>query len=554
MGFIFMKPKVRCHKVRKSAESQAALDRLNSFLEGALDEPVRFLVRFWGDQRTVITYAELRRIITDEDVPQDIMDDWFHDYSTLLSERITPMWRDAMITGYRSNPAFEGTGFQFNSSEENVRCWMADRSAELVTNCCREQQKAIRYLVAESISHQMAPAELARYIRPTIGLTERQAAANLKYYENMKSQLSENHPRMKPESIENRAREAAARYAERQQRYRAETIARTELATAYHQGNDEAVRQAMAQNLMPPMKKVWSTSGDDKVCPACSALEGMEIGMDDGFQFTSGRRTMEVELPPAHPRCACAVMYVEEKQQETSEAENTGNVESYQEEQPNFYDNSDSGMAAISDEIEWPPKGTKLNREEYKELMEYSREKGVELSGFKHFDGDIQTVKELLDDAASVSKLYPDILMGKKRLTIALDDTMNSTDFAITRGHIISINANAFRDTKRLTEEYDKLMRSGWFVTGTDYHSIIKHEIGHVVSNLYGIDGLKVAMKITGLGPKETMQYIKEHLSEYAGEFKDGSEIISEVFSNVFGNGKTFEFSLRFIEECVNMK
>ena len=345
MGFIFMKPKARCHKVRKSAESQAALDRLNSFLEGALDEPVRFLVRFWGDQRTVITYAELRRIITAEDVPQDIMDDWFHDYSTLLSERITPMWRDAMITGYRSNPAFEGTGFQFNSSEENVRRWMADRSAELVTNCCREQQEAIRYLVAESVIHQMTPAELARYIRPTIGLTERQAAANLKYYENMKLQLSENHPRMKPENIENRAREAAARYAERQQRYRAETIARTELVTAYHQGNDEAVRQAMEQNLMPPMKKIWSTSGDDKVCPACSALEGMEIGMDDGFKFTSGRRTMEVELPPAHPRCACAVMYVEEKQQEASEEQRTDNFESYQEEQihPNFYDTSPEG-------------------------------------------------------------------------------------------------------------------------------------------------------------------------------------------------------------------
>lgn len=327
MGFIFMKPKARCYKVRKSTESQAALDKLKSFLESALDEPVRFLVRFWGDQKTVLTYAELRRIIMDEDVPQDIMDDWFHDYSTILSERITPMWRDAMIAGYASNPAFEGTGFQFNSSEENVRRWMADRSAELVTNCCREQREAIRYLVAESVNHQMAPAELARYIRPTIGLTERQAAANLKYYENMKSQLSEDHPRMKPEAIERRAREASARYAERQQRYRAETIARTELATAYHQGNDEAVRQAMAQNKMPQMKKVWSTSGDDKVCPACSALEGMEIGMDGDFSFTSGRHSMEVALPPAHPRCACAVMYVEEKQQETSEAE-----------QPHFYD------------------------------------------------------------------------------------------------------------------------------------------------------------------------------------------------------------------------
>lgn len=94
---------------------------------------------------------------------------------------------------------------------------MADRSAELVTNCCRVQREAVRYLVAKPVNHQMAPTELARYIRPTIGLTERQAAANLKYYENMKAQLSEDHPRMKPEAIERRAREASARFAERQQ-------------------------------------------------------------------------------------------------------------------------------------------------------------------------------------------------------------------------------------------------------------------------------------------------------------------------------------------------
>lgn len=314
MGFVFMKPKAVCRTVRKSTESQAVLERLEHFLQQTETGHVRFLARFWEAQAAAVTYGELSRIITEGDVPQDIMDDWFHDYSVLLSERITPAWREAMIAGYSSNPIFEGSGFQFQSSEENVRRWLADRSAEMVTNCCQEQREAIRYLAAEGTNSGMAPAELARYIRPTIGLTERQAAANLRYYQNMKTQLAAEHPRMRPETIETRAREAAARYAGRQHRSRAETIARTELATAYHQGNDAAVRQAMAQDLMPPMRKVWSTSRDDKVCPACAALEGMEIGMDGDFQFTSGRQLVEVTLPPAHPRCACAVMYVEVEQ------------------------------------------------------------------------------------------------------------------------------------------------------------------------------------------------------------------------------------------------
>ena len=71
---------------------------------------------------------------------------------------------------------------------------------------------------------------------PGIGLTKGQAKANLRYYENMVATLKKDHPRMKPESIEKKAREAAAKYAERQHRQRAMTIAQTENAFAYNWG------------------------------------------------------------------------------------------------------------------------------------------------------------------------------------------------------------------------------------------------------------------------------------------------------------------------------
>lgn len=61
---------------------------------------------------------------------------------------------------------------------------------------------------------------------------------------------------------------------------------------------------------------------------------------------------------------------------------------------------------------------------------------------------------------------------------------------------------------------------------------------------------MEIAMDITGNSRKEVMRYISSNLSEYAGAFKDGSEIISEVFSDVFGSDNPSEFSLRFIEEC----
>ena len=127
---------------------------------------------------------------------------------------------------------------------------------------------------------------------------------------------------------------------------------------------------------------------------------------------------------------------------------------------------------------------------------------------------------------------------------------MSEDDFAVTKGHIIHINADAFRNADVLDEEYESLSKEGWFVKGTDYRSIVKHETGHVVANIYGINGMEIAMDITGNSRKEVMRYISSNLSEYAGAFKDGSEIISEVFSDVFGSDNPSEFSLRFIEEC----
>lgn len=155
--------------------------------------------------------------------------------------------------------------------------------------------------------------ELARLIRPCIGLTEGQAKANARYYDSIVANLRKEHPRMKIESIRNKARDAALKYAERQHRERAFTIAQTESAFAYNRGADEGIRQAQAEGYLGIVKKRWSTSGDNSVCEICASLEGMEIDMDAEFDF-KGKVLFRGHklLPPAHPRCACAIEYIEE--------------------------------------------------------------------------------------------------------------------------------------------------------------------------------------------------------------------------------------------------
>ncbi len=85
---------------------------------------------------------------------------------------------------------------------------------------------------------------------------------------------------------------------------------------------------------------------------------------------------------------------------------------------------------------------------------------------------------------------------------------MDAEDFAITHGRIITLNGNAFRDVRILQEEYQKLVDEGWFVKGTDWRAIIHHEFGHVVSNVYKIDPLKIACEVTGLTEKEVIAYV----------------------------------------------
>ena len=192
-----------------------------------------------------------------------------------------------------------------------VRSWIVDHTGDLITNCCNEQVSAIRYLIAEAESLNMSSAETARYIRPTIGLTERQAAANLKYYNSIKERLTTDHPRMKPESIERKAREAASN---KERHSSGEGADQADLKyTFINYGADAFVREAVTAGNLPEMEKEWSTALNGHVCASCAALEGTKIGMDDEFKTVSGRREITTSIPPLHPRCKCAVKYVRVK-------------------------------------------------------------------------------------------------------------------------------------------------------------------------------------------------------------------------------------------------
>lgn len=310
MGFRMIDPK-RTKKVKTSG-GQEVLRKLQEFLDETCKETAEFLCRFWKDQQNAITYKELRQAVMDGAISRETLKLWQQDYSVLVANRFRNVWEDAMKVGAVSQPVMNGKVFEFYTQTPGIINWIQNRGAAFVTSCTQEQKAAISALLSKKMVERHTVDELARMIRPCIGLTEGQAKANARYYDSIVSNLKKEHPRMRPESIQKKAQDAAAKYAERQHRQRAMTIAQTESAFAYNRGADAGIRQAQAQGLLGTMKKRWSTSGDDTVCSICQGLEGVELGMDEDFDFKGRRLFAEQNLmPPAHPRCACAIEYIE---------------------------------------------------------------------------------------------------------------------------------------------------------------------------------------------------------------------------------------------------
>ena len=314
MGLRMIAPK-QVKKV-KSKGAQEALDRLDRFLESAdvTKEPVEILCRFWKDQQTAITYQELREAVKAGYISNEIYQQWTQDYSYLVKTQLNDMWINAIKTGATNQPLVEAVagGFTFNMQTPGILSWLNQKGAEFVTSCTQQQKDAIASLLSKKMIESHTVDELARMIRPCIGLTEGDAKAVTRLYDSSVENLKKEHPRMKSDSIRKKALDASQKYAERKHRQRALTIAQTESAFAYNRGADEGIRQAQNQNLIGTVKKHWSTSGDDGVCDICASLEGTEVDMDADFAI-KGKVLFAGQhmLPPAHPKCACAIEYIE---------------------------------------------------------------------------------------------------------------------------------------------------------------------------------------------------------------------------------------------------
>lgn len=201
----------------------------------------------------------------------------------------------------------------------------------------------------------------------------------------------------------------------------------------------------------------------------------------------------------------------------------------------------------------WSKTGKKISDKEYNELLKHADEKGIKLISFENFDGDVRLIHEMLDNAETVINDFSELAQGKNKLQIHNSFNMADVDFAETKGkNKIYINNYAFRDKQLLSDEYDRLVKEKWFVEGSSYKSIIYHELGHVVENVYGLSSKKIVNQVLICNTMSSLDYVKLNLSKYAASRDDCKEIISEAFSSIYSKAKN-DFALKFYTECVKI-
>lgn len=198
--------------------------------------------------------------------------------------------------------------------------------------------------------------------------------------------------------------------------------------------------------------------------------------------------------------------------------------------------------------------GTPISIERYKELRNYASEYGVKLSGFRNYVGDTETIETVINDIYEIAKDFPKILDERRGVILELDFGMSDEDFATTdSGHVIKLNAVYFSDLERLNMEYKQLSQKGYFVLNSDWRAICRHEVGHVVANLYDIDPLKIALEIKHTTNKiELFEDLSKDLSLYSTSYEDGREIVSECFSAYYGKNDN-SFVSAFIKRCMDI-
>ncbi len=212
----------------------------------------------------------------------------------------------------------------------NVRAveYLQTERLRFIREFTNDQRAATRAALVDAMERGINPRETARVFRDSIGLTERQQLAVLRYRQLLESgSLEALDRRLRDGRFDRTVRRAikegkpltkdqvdlmVTRYGQRYVKYRSEVIGRTEALRAVHAASDEAYRQAVEDGhiRVDQLKRKWVTAKDERVRKSHARLNGLVRGMDESWPADEGaiRFPGDPEAPASETiQCRCAL-------------------------------------------------------------------------------------------------------------------------------------------------------------------------------------------------------------------------------------------------------
>lgn len=195
-------------------------------------------------------------------------------------------------------PARKGLRLMSKGASD-AAAWLPEEQRRLARTLSLEQERAIRMLVGRARESGYSAARLRHMIvdKGVLGLDQRGVNA---VFNMMRRDLDS--PLTTTQALVR-----AEEYTQRLIVSRANTIARTEMSRAIHQGKIAAWRDAARYGRLRAEPYVeWVADG--RPCPVCMGLDGIIVRLGDGFAG--------VGYPPdPHPNCMCTLRLVDSEGQ-----------------------------------------------------------------------------------------------------------------------------------------------------------------------------------------------------------------------------------------------
>lgn len=214
---------------------------------------------------------------------------------SLLEAVLAPLYRDAAQASLGHLGSFLGVDLG-DFEPDLVEPFAASRAAEAARQIRESTETGIRGLVGRITAGEIAGSAdaLADLVRAHVGINSNQAASLQVAWRDAAERLTEE------QRVALVARLSAAMIRER-----AGDIAEAEAVSAANLGRNAAWEQAERLGQVSGVFKMWITAQDDRVCPICSPLNGVEVRAEDNYVHPLSGRSYPRPGIWAHPKCRC---------------------------------------------------------------------------------------------------------------------------------------------------------------------------------------------------------------------------------------------------------